>query len=125
MIEDDNEVRRSLTLMLRARGCSLEVYESGIELLATGYVPDVDCLIIDYKMPKIDGLKLLGRLRQEGISTPALLLTGFYSAALEKKAFEAGYARVLEKPVLADHLMEIIHSESLRAANNLVTKSSM
>ncbi|MEM9669131.1 MAG: response regulator [Pseudomonadota bacterium] len=108
LIEDDEEVRRSLTLMLRARGYSLDVYESGLELLATGYLPKADCILIDYKMPKIDGIKLLGRLREAGLEAPALLITGFYSNELERKALDAGYAGVLEKPASADVLAKSI-----------------
>ncbi|MEM0985250.1 MAG: response regulator [Pseudomonadota bacterium] len=108
LIEDDEDVRRSLTMMLRARGYALDVYESGLELLSTGYLPDADCILIDYKMPKINGLQLLTRLREAGFFAPALLITGFYSHELEQKARDAGYAAVIEKPASADLLARSI-----------------
>ncbi|MEO0881953.1 MAG: response regulator [Pseudomonadota bacterium] len=108
LIEDDQEVRRSLTLMLRARGYALDVYESGLALLAAGYLPQADCIIVDYKMPKVDGLQLLGRLRDAGLRAPALLITGFYSDKLDQRSRRAGYSRVLEKPVTADTLAAAI-----------------
>jgi len=110
LVEDDQDVRKSITLMLRGRGFSLDVFESGLQLLATGHLPQADCLLIDYKMPKVDGIELLKRLRGSGLKVPAILITGFYSDALKALAQRAGFSRVLEKPASADRMVEAIES---------------
>lgn len=109
IVEDDQEVRRALTLLLRARGYALDVFRSGHELLATQIsAAQSDCLLIDYKLPKIDGLKLLKRLREVGVKTPAYLITGYSSSTLNARALAAGFESVIEKPASGDELAELI-----------------
>jgi len=109
-VEDDTDVRRSITLMLRSRGFSVEAYRSGFELLSNRIVPNADCLLIDYIMPRIDGLDLLRQLRTKGLLAPALLITGFVSTTLNKRAQTAGYADVIEKPPPERLLVEKIQN---------------
>jgi CheY-like chemotaxis protein len=99
LIEDHDEVRRSLTLMLRSNGYAVDSYRSGIELLSTRELPSADCALIDYKMPVVDGLELLRRLRVKGLSIPALMITGVASTTLKERAREAGFSGVLLKPL--------------------------
>ena len=101
-------MRHSLTMLLRARGFSVDVYRSGIELLGNRHMPDADCMLIDYKMPRLDGLELIRRLRQAGSTIPALLITGFFSNTLSNRAKEAGFNGVVEKPSIGDSLISEI-----------------
>jgi CheY-like chemotaxis protein len=55
--------------------------------------------LIDYKMPVVDGLELLRRLRVKGLSIPALMITGVASTTLKERAREAGFSGVLLKPL--------------------------
>ena len=116
VIEDDENVRRSLTMVLRARGFAVEVFRSGVELLSNRTPIDAHCMIIDYKMPRIDGLALLSRLREAGNTTPALMMTGFFSTTLRDRALEAGFAEVLEKPMQGAPLMTWITETIKKAA---------
>ena len=99
---------RSLNMLLRTRGCSVDVYSNGFELLERRKPHEADCLLIDYKMPRMDGLILLRLLRAKGDETPALMITGFFSHTLRAQALEAGYAEVLEKPTAPAILMQNI-----------------
>jgi len=108
LVEDDPDVRHSLTMLLRARGFTVDVYRSGIELLSNRHLPDADCMLIDYKMPRLDGLELIKRLRQAGSTIPALLITGFFSNTLNTRALEAGFNGIVEKPSIGDSLISEI-----------------
>ncbi|KCZ93394.1 response regulator [Hyphomonas johnsonii] len=108
LVDDNDAVRRSFSIMLRARGYSVETYRSGVEVLCNRVLPDVDCLLIDYKMPGIDGLELLGRLRCKGLLVPALMITGYISSTLEVRARAVGFADIIEKPPPVDLLVERI-----------------
>lgn len=109
LVEDDEDVRKSLTLVLRGRGFSLDVFDSGLHLLASGHMPCADCFLIDYKMPKIDGIALLEKLREYGLRKPALLITGFFSNDLCATARSAGFSDIMEKPTNADKLVKTIN----------------
>jgi len=105
IVEDDDQVRRSIKLFLRGRGFDVDSYGSGAELLNRTPRPHADCMLIDYKMASMDGLDLLKQLRAEGDETPALMLTGFFSQTLRARAIRVGYADVMEKPTGAQTLM--------------------
>lgn len=96
--EDDVAVRRSLQLLLRSKGYQVRSYTTGSALLRDPSARDCDCLVVDYRMPDVDGIAMLTTLRNEGWCKPALLITGHYTAALADAARTAGFSDVLEKP---------------------------
>jgi len=104
VVEDDDQVRRSIKLFLRGRGYAVDTYSSAAELLSLRPRPQADCMLIDYKMARMDGLDLLKRLRAEGDDTPALMLTGYFSQTLRDRALNVGFADVMEKPTGAQAL---------------------
>jgi FixJ family two-component response regulator len=77
-------------------------------VLDANLIGDHFCLIADYLMPDLDGISLLGRLREQGWSGPALLITGHFDATLDKRAQAAGYSAVFEKPLRSEQLIEAV-----------------
>lgn len=110
LVEDDENVRRSMMMSLRARGFYVDTYRSGPEFLTMNGRHDGDCLLIDYKMPRIDGLELIRRIRKQNDHTPAIMITGFFSDSLKDRAISAGFSNVLEKPSTPSALEVMIHS---------------
>ncbi len=108
LVEDDENVRRSMTMLLRARGFMIDAYRSGAEFLMLQGQHGGDCLLIDYKMPRLDGLEVMRRLRAENDLTPAIMITGYYSDSLHIRARAAGYTGVLEKPAMPGTLIRMI-----------------
>lgn len=108
LIEDDENVRRSMTMMMRARGYQIDSYRNGTEFLMMRGQHGGDCLLIDYKMPRVDGLEVMKRLRELNDDTPAIMITGYYSATLRDKAISAGYADILEKPATPNAVIDAV-----------------
>lgn len=115
LVEDDEQVLRSLKMLLRARGFAVDAYRSGLELLSNHASLQVDCMLIDYKMPRLDGLELLQRLRDLGNTTPALMITGYFSTTLKDRAVTAGFVDVIEKTSQPQNLLDSIHSAAISA----------
>ena len=109
LVEDDPGVRRSLQLLLSARGFDVRAYASGSALLA-----DLDAqrgavvLVADFKMDEIDGVALLNALRGADWRGPALLITAHATPDVLERAAKAGFARVLEKPLVEYALTEAV-----------------
>lgn len=108
LVEDDVGVRRSLQLLLHGRGFEVRAYASGLALLADPTALDAVCLVADYRMPEIDGLLILSRLRERGWRGEALMITAFPTAQLIDQALSAGYSRVIEKPMAESVLVEAV-----------------
>lgn len=113
IIDDSEAVRRSVALMLRARGYRAETYANGAELLRDSPLSEPTCYLIDYKFPAGNGIDLLADMRARGITAPAFMITGYYSPGLEKKAMDVGYGGVIEKPLPTDELIAQIRSAGI------------
>jgi len=105
VVDDDVAVRSSLKFSLEIEGFSVKAYPEAANLLAEADLPSAGCLVLDYNLPGMNGLALLKRLRERGISMPALLITTHPSLALRERAAAAGI-RIIEKPLLNNALLE-------------------
>ncbi|KEZ16501.1 CheY-like response regulator [Sphingobium yanoikuyae] len=72
--DDDPGVRRGLQLLLRSRGYAVWGYTTGHALLADPRAKEADCVILDYRMPDIDGFAMLRHLREIGWSGRAIMI---------------------------------------------------
>ncbi len=108
VLDDDPGVRQSLQFLLEAHGFAVRTYGAALTLLDTIEPDDVDCLVIDYKMPQMDGLDVAAQLRQRHIAAPIILITGYPDHHMAEKAATAGIDDVLFKPHLEDSLVKRI-----------------
>lgn len=106
--DDDHAVRRSLQLMLCACHYAVRSYTSGRALLADPQAMEADCLVIDYRMPDVDGFTVLQSLRARGWQGKALLVSAYCNCALTARAHSAGFDAVFEKPFIARAVREAI-----------------
>ena len=99
LVDDDAAVRNALKFSLEMEGFSVRLYPTPEALLAESDLPAGGCLVIDYRMPEIDGLELVERLRNRGVALPVLLISGRVTRSLRDRASGLGISDVLEKPL--------------------------
>jgi two-component system, LuxR family, response regulator FixJ len=109
IIDDDPAVRNSLKFALEVEGFCVRSYQTGAELLKDGDIPDDGCLVVDYKLPEMNGLDLLVELRRRNVDLPAILITTHPNAAVRDRAAKAGVP-LIEKPLLNDTLFQGIRA---------------
>jgi len=100
IVDDDPAVLGSLSFMLEAEGFDVCAIGDVCELLSCDSICGHDCLVVDYCMPVMNGFDVLRWLRERKVDAPALMITASPEAKLRARALEAGFARVIEKPLL-------------------------
>jgi len=100
VIDDDSAARESLTFLLGTAEFVVKAYESA----------EAFCVITDVRMPEIDGIELLRRLRSQGIALPVIVITGHGDVPLAVEAIKAGAADFIEKPYEGELLLEAVRS---------------
>lgn len=114
-IDDDDAVRASLRFALEIEGFAVGDYRSGEDLLSADVVRGAACLLVDYRLPGIDGVALVSELRARGICCPAILMTTNPTAEIRQRASNAGVT-IVEKPLFGNGLAEAIQNAIGRAA---------
>jgi two-component system CheB/CheR fusion protein len=108
VIDDDRAVREALRELLVADGRTVEVYDSCEAFLDIYRSDRPGCLVVDARMPSMDGLELLQRLKRERSQLPAIMITGHGDVAMAVQAMKAGAADFIEKPVGYNELLAAI-----------------
>ncbi|WP_232455533.1 response regulator [Sphingomonas sp. KC8] len=113
--DDDPAVRRALHLLLKGRGYDVCGYTSGRALLGDPRTLDADCIILDYRMPDLDGFYILQALRQQGWTGRAILISGFHDLVLAHRAYEVGFDDVIPKPIIGRAIVDAVRRYSAQA----------
>ena len=98
LVDDDGAIRRSAGFMLKTSGYQVRSYESGIELLKTSGELSQGCILLDIRMPGMDGLEVQQALKDKGVTLPVIIMTGHGDVTLAVKAMKAGAIDFIEKP---------------------------
>lgn len=97
LVDDDEAIRRSASFVLRTGGFAVKTYASGVELLGAGPLAD-GCVLIDVRMPGMDGLEVQQALKARGTLLPVIVMTGHGDIAVAVQAMKAGAVDFIEKP---------------------------
>ena len=98
IVDDDGAVRRSVAFIVKTSGHQVESYESGAELLKKAAHLRDGCILLDIRMPGMDGLEVQQALHERGVGLPVIIMTGHGEVALAVKAMKAGAVDFIEKP---------------------------
>ena len=111
VVDDDPAVRDALKFSLELEGFRVHACRSGEDLLLHPALGQSGCIVLDYKMPGMDGLEVLAKLASRAVPAPVILITGPVTETLKARAMRAGARMVLEKPlldgILTDRIREI------------------
>lgn len=110
VVDDDAAVRHALKFALEVEGLAVRIFDGAASLLNDPGWQPCGCLVVDYRMPVMDGLELIGVLRGRGIDAPAILITGRANKELRAQARKLGIHCLLEKPLSDDALLDAIQS---------------
>jgi FixJ family two-component response regulator len=112
VVDDDPGVLRSLEYLLESADYSALLYASGSELLDSGRLQQIDCLISDMEMPGMNGYELLRRVRAARPDLPAIFITGYPETLSRLSATGITRYRCFSKPFQGPDLLLAV-SESI------------
>ena len=98
LIDDDEGVRRGVSFTLRTSGYLVRTYASGVEFMAAAGNAEPGCILLDVRMPEMDGLEVQAALKERGILLPVVVMTGHGDVELAVRAMKAGAVEFIEKP---------------------------
>jgi FixJ family two-component response regulator len=108
IVDDDEPIRESMTALLETLGYRVRGFASAKSFLASCSNEDRGCLVLDLRMPEMNGLELQQALRKRGYGLPIIFLSGFGDVPTTVRAVKAGAVDFLEKPVSKNTLIERI-----------------
>jgi len=98
VVDDDVSIRESLSSLIRAEGMQVEVFSSPLDFLALEKLKDFACVVLDVRMPGLDGLSLQDELTRRGWQPPIIFITGHGDVPDAVRAMKAGAIDFLKKP---------------------------
>jgi two-component system response regulator FixJ len=98
LVDDDEAIRRSASFMLRTSGHIVKTYVSGVEFLEEVASARPGCILLDVRMPGLDGLEVQAVLKERNILLPVIVMTGHGDVNVAVQAMKAGAVDFIEKP---------------------------
>jgi two-component system, LuxR family, response regulator FixJ len=105
IVDDDEAVRDSLSVLLESRAYAVRSFGSAPEFLAAAALVPVGCLIADIRMPEMDGLELQQHLIDHSLHFPLIVITGHGDVPLAVRAMKAGAVDFIEKPFTSEAIL--------------------
>lgn len=110
IVDDEEAIRRSASFMLKTSGFEVRTWPSGVSLLKEIRSIEPGCILLDVRMPEMDGLEVQVALAEAGIAMPVIVLTGHGDIAIAVRAMKAGAIDFLEKPFEKVKLLNAIEA---------------
>ena len=110
IVDDDEAVREALASLLRSAGHQVRGFASAEDFLGSGQVHGTGCLLLDLRMPGMNGLELQERLAASEVHIPVIFLTAHGDEGARARALKAGAAGFLSKPLNEDTLLDTVNA---------------
>ena len=110
VVDDDESTRKSTALLIESLGFQAAGFECADSLLKSNQLQETSCLIIDVRMPGMNGLQLQSYLAAAGYKIPIIFITSYDDRESRRQAMQAGAVAFLAKPFTADLLLETLRS---------------
>lgn len=110
VVDDDKLARESLEWLIESVGLPVKIYPSGQDFLNSYKAGQAGCLVLDVRMPDINGMDLHAKLKQEGCTLPVIIMTGHADVSMAVRAMKAGAYDFIEKPYNDSLMLERIQS---------------
>ncbi|MCC4234307.1 response regulator [Sphingobium soli] len=98
VVDDDEAIRRSLSFLLKTSGFAVQLFEGGMPFLKEAGHLAPGCVLLDVRMPDMDGLEVQRELRGRGVMLPVIIMTGHGDVDMAVQAMKAGASDFIEKP---------------------------
>src|SRR4051812_30761405 len=118
IVDDDPSVRDALGLLLGVRGYRTAVFASGEDFMHAWRPEWAGCLVLDIRMPGVNGLELQRQLATMNSTLPIIMITGHGDASLARQAFKADACDFFEKPIDDEALILSIEEAFTRASQS-------
>ncbi len=125
VVDDDVSVRESLELLIRHLGWRVETFVSAHEFLAHPKVSTPSCLILDVRLPGLDGLEVQKRIAADRAAMPIIFITGYGDVPMTVTAMKAGAAEFLTKPFDDEILVSALQNAIERSRRALEQESAL
>jgi two-component system response regulator FixJ len=127
LVDDDAAVRDALALLIRSVGLKVKTYGDPAHFLADIKGDEAGCLVLDIRMPVINGFAVQERLTSSGCGLPIILITGHGDVAQCRRAFRNGAVDFLTKPIDEHALIESLQKairqrQALREASQQIAE---
>jgi two-component system response regulator FixJ len=110
VIDDDDAAREALTFLLGTAQMTVRAYETAKAFLDIAPTGQVGCVVTDVRMPEIDGIELLRRLKAHNIGWPVIVITGHADVPLAVEAIKQGAIDFIEKPYDGEALLSVVRT---------------
>ena len=110
LIDDDEAVRSSLALLISTVGLRVQAWADPQTFMNGFDRQSIGAIVLDVRMPGISGLSVLETLKEQRVDQPVIMLTGHGTVEMCRRAFKAGAAEFLEKPVDDEALLEALQT---------------
>lgn len=116
VVDDDEAIRRSLSFMLKTGGFAVQSFSGGIPFLKEAAGLEQGCVLLDVRMPDMDGLEVQRELRARGVLLPVIIMTGHGDVGMAVAAMKAGATDFIEKPFEKAALLDAIAAANAQVA---------
>ncbi|OJY67016.1 MAG: DNA-binding response regulator [Sphingobium sp. 66-54] len=126
IVDDEDAIRRSASYMLKTCGYAVESWSSGEAFLKGVRPADRGCVLLDVRMPALDGMEVQRALSERGVTMPVVIMTGHGDISIAVRAMKAGAVDFLEKPFEKSVLLRAVETafEHMTAADTAAARAA-